>query len=76
MTAPAHLFRVEKGAPSAEELAAVTAVLLARTQEAPGPAAPGPAAPVSRSVAGWRRPERARGFDGPRTWHSTGFGHH
>ncbi|WP_435973396.1 acyl-CoA carboxylase subunit epsilon [Streptomyces sp. Qhu_M48] len=71
MTAPAHLFRVEKGAPSAEELAAVTAVLLARTQDAPVPAAP-----VSRSVAGWRRPERARGFDGPRTWHSTGFGHH
>ncbi|WP_370531926.1 acyl-CoA carboxylase subunit epsilon, partial [Streptomyces venezuelae] len=33
-----RLFRVEKGAPSAEELAAVTAVLLARTQEAPAPA--------------------------------------
>ncbi|MEU4076441.1 acyl-CoA carboxylase subunit epsilon [Streptomyces venezuelae] len=65
-----RLFRVEKGAPSAEELAAVTAVLLARTQETQAPA------PAARPVAGWRRLERARGFDGPRTWHSTGHGPH
>ncbi|MGW8765604.1 acyl-CoA carboxylase subunit epsilon [Streptomyces sp. NPDC055815] len=61
--APGHLVRVEKGAPSPEELAAVTAVLLARTQERPAATAP-------RSVAGWRRLERAGGFEGPRTWHS------
>ncbi|WP_369147314.1 acyl-CoA carboxylase subunit epsilon [Streptomyces sp. R44] len=64
MTAPAHLVRVEKGAPSPEELAAVTAVLLARAQE------PATAAAAPRAVAGWRRLERTGGFDGPRTWHS------
>ncbi|MER5312857.1 acyl-CoA carboxylase subunit epsilon [Streptomyces sp. NPDC002773] len=62
--------RVEKGAPSPEELAAVTAVLLARTQ------APATAAPVSRPVAGWRRLERVGGFQGPRTWQSTGPNRH
>ncbi|MCX4783743.1 acyl-CoA carboxylase subunit epsilon [Streptomyces sp. NBC_01264] len=59
------LVRVEKGSASPEEVAALTAVLLARA------AAPGPAAePVHprRPAAGWRRPERVGGFDGPRTW--------
>lgn len=64
--ASGHLIRVVKGRPDAEELAALTAVVLARAaaQEGQygGTAGGGPA------IAGWRRPERLRGFLGPRTW--------
>lgn len=62
------LLRVLKGSPTPEELAALTALLLARTTApdddtgAEGPEGPGPAA------AGWRRPERRSGFPDPRTW--------
>ncbi|MFF9852785.1 acyl-CoA carboxylase epsilon subunit [Streptomyces litmocidini] len=68
MTTPAlpHLFRVEKGAVNPEELAALSAVLLARVTHAR--AVPDDAPGRRRDVAGWRRPERASGFDGPRTW--------
>jgi hypothetical protein len=60
------VIQVEKGNPSPEELAAVTAVLLAR-------AAVGTAqdhASYERTQAGprWRRPERTPRSPGPRSW--------
>ncbi|MFD5144256.1 acyl-CoA carboxylase subunit epsilon [Streptomyces sp. NPDC058401] len=58
------LVRVEKGSASPEEVAALTAVLLARAAEP----APGDHGPLRRTAARWRRPERGGGFDGPRTW--------
>ncbi|MFE6777437.1 acyl-CoA carboxylase subunit epsilon [Streptomyces sp. NPDC057702] len=57
--------RVERGHADAEELAAVTAVLLARaaaTQHHATPPAP------RRSTAGWRRLERTPGFRAPHSW--------
>ncbi|MFI6289217.1 acyl-CoA carboxylase subunit epsilon [Streptomyces sp. NPDC051018] len=58
----ASLLRVEKGHCEPEELAAITAVLLAR-------AAAVPAEPVQgRSTAGWRRLERQRGFQPSHSW--------
>ncbi|MFI8105127.1 acyl-CoA carboxylase subunit epsilon [Streptomyces sp. NPDC086023] len=57
------LLRVEKGHAEPEELAAITAILLARaaaTPEAPAGAA--------RSTAGWRRLERTPGFRAPHSW--------
>ncbi|MFD8548120.1 acyl-CoA carboxylase epsilon subunit [Streptomyces sp. NPDC059649] len=63
---PAHRtapIRVEKGQASEEELAALTAVLLARA--AHRPAAPaGPRATAAR----WRRLERQTGFHGATSW--------
>ncbi|GHG55784.1 acyl-CoA carboxylase subunit epsilon [Streptomyces griseocarneus] len=59
------LVRVEKGLADAEELAAVTAVLLARaagrdnTAQVPRP---------RRTTAGWRRLERTPGFRAPHSW--------
>ncbi|MER6013797.1 acyl-CoA carboxylase subunit epsilon [Streptomyces bluensis] len=55
--------RVEKGHAEPEEVAAITAVLLAR-------AAAQPAAPVHRGrlKAGWRRLEREPGFRAPHSW--------
>ncbi|MCP9944475.1 acyl-CoA carboxylase subunit epsilon [Streptomyces somaliensis] len=66
MTTPladASLLRVEKGHAAPEELAALTAVLLAR-------AGARPAAPAhrARSAAGWRRLERQSGFRAPHSW--------
>ncbi|GGT48912.1 acyl-CoA carboxylase subunit epsilon [Streptomyces purpureus] len=65
MTTPAseHLLRVEKGHADPEELAAITAVLLAR-------AAAQPDAPAHRrrSTAGWRRLERQNGFRSAHSW--------
>jgi hypothetical protein len=58
-------FRVERGHASAEELAAVIAVLLARTA---GEAEP-PATVVTVPAARWRRSERAHLFNAPRVWH-------
>ncbi|MFF1598365.1 acyl-CoA carboxylase subunit epsilon [Streptomyces mirabilis] len=60
------LFRIERGCPSPEELAALTAVLMAVTAS-PG-VAPDDTARKHQVVALWRRPERVTGFDGPRTW--------
>ncbi|MFC9858793.1 MULTISPECIES: acyl-CoA carboxylase epsilon subunit [unclassified Streptomyces] len=68
--APPHeVLRVEKGAPNAEELAALTAVLLARAEAARG-GGPAGAAHTTRPGGGarWRRPERALPFADPRTW--------
>lgn len=60
------VLRVVKGSPTPEELAAVTALLLARTAasgDETGAEGPGPA------TAGWRRHERRPAFLDPRTWH-------
>lgn len=56
--------RVEKGHAEPEEVAAITAILLAR-------AAAQPAAPTHRvrqNRAGWRRLEREPGFRAPHSW--------
>ncbi|MEV6736970.1 acyl-CoA carboxylase subunit epsilon [Streptomyces sp. NPDC001848] len=59
--------RVEKGHAEPEEVAAITAVLLARA------AAQTPATTAShrgRAKAGWRRLEREPGFRAPHSWHA------
>lgn len=58
------LLRIEKGSPSEAELAALTAVLLARA---------GASGTAVRSVCvwrrpSWRRPERLPVFVNPRAW--------
>ncbi|MBV9026857.1 MAG: acyl-CoA carboxylase subunit epsilon [Streptomycetaceae bacterium] len=57
--------RVERGTAGPEELAAITAILLAR-------AAVGERSATSctqrRSLAGWRRLERQSGFRAPHSW--------
>lgn len=65
------LFRIERGGAMAEELAALTAVLLARWQEVAGATA-GDRAPGSRrrAVAAWCRPHRAHRSPAPRSWRS------
>jgi hypothetical protein len=63
------LVRVVKGSLAAEELAALTAVLLARAAARPG---------TGRSVKGgdakaqarWQRPERRPDYRSPVSWHS------
>lgn len=59
-----HFLRVEKGHAEPEELAAITALLLARAASTPE------AAPVhrGRTRAGWRRLERTPGFRAPHSW--------
>ncbi|MFD9357454.1 acyl-CoA carboxylase subunit epsilon [Streptomyces sp. NPDC060031] len=57
------LLRVEKGNAAPEELAAITAILLARAAAAPEDAGTHP-----RSQAGWRRLERTPGFRAPHSW--------
>ncbi|WP_411101721.1 acyl-CoA carboxylase subunit epsilon [Streptomyces sp. cmx-4-9] len=57
------LLRVEKGNAAPEELAAITAILLARAAATPGTAVRAP-----RSQAGWRRLERTPGFRAPHSW--------
>jgi hypothetical protein len=54
------LVRVEKGHAAPEEVAAITALLLARAAAAP--------ARPARSTAGWRRLERTPGFRAPHSW--------
>ncbi|MFJ3925910.1 acyl-CoA carboxylase subunit epsilon [Streptomyces sp. NPDC090022] len=58
------LLRVEKGNAEPEELAAITAILLARAASTPEV----PAARGARSTAGWRRLERTPGFRAPHSW--------
>ncbi|MDH6219369.1 acyl-CoA carboxylase subunit epsilon [Streptomyces pseudovenezuelae] len=58
--------RVEKGHAEPEEVAAITAVLLARA--AAQPADPADSAPP-KPKAGWRRLEREGGFRAPHSWH-------
>ncbi|THA24327.1 acyl-CoA carboxylase subunit epsilon [Streptomyces sp. RKND-216] len=70
-TAGTRLVRVEKGHASDEELAAVTALLLARATAAPLRAAAGHSAAAARGAAGkagWRRLERTPGFRAPHSW--------
>ncbi|ALO11244.1 hypothetical protein AQF52_5650 [Streptomyces venezuelae] len=62
MTTPANLLRVEKGHADPEELAAITAVLLARASAQPAEMHDG------RSTAGWRRLERQSGFRPSHSW--------
>ncbi|RLU96709.1 hypothetical protein CTZ27_17045 [Streptomyces griseocarneus] len=59
------LVRVEKGTADAEEVAAVTAVLLARAAAAGTDAAP---PRPRRTTAAWRRLERTPGFRAPHSW--------
>lgn len=63
VTSSESVLRVEKGHAAPEELAAITAVLLAR-------AAARPATPArrARDTAGWRRLERTPGFRAPHSW--------
>lgn len=61
------LVRVEKGSASDEELAAVTALLLARAVHRQ-PGHPGRPAGPRRSTAGWRRLERTPAFRAPHSW--------
>ncbi|MCX2967461.1 acyl-CoA carboxylase epsilon subunit [Streptomyces sp. TRM70308] len=65
-TEAVNLVRVERGRASDEELAAVTALLLARAASGPG-AAPEATAP-RRTPARWRRLERTPGFRAPHSW--------
>ncbi|MFD9301224.1 acyl-CoA carboxylase subunit epsilon [Streptomyces sp. NPDC060048] len=57
------LLRVEKGNAEPEELAAITAILLARAASAPEDTTA-----AVRSQAGWRRLERTPGFRAPHSW--------
>ncbi|CAL9593318.1 hypothetical protein SUDANB176_05277 [Streptomyces sp. enrichment culture] len=57
--------RVEKGHAEPEEVAAITAILLARAAARPATAAP---AHRGRAKAGWRRLEREGGFRAPHSW--------
>ncbi|MFR9800421.1 acyl-CoA carboxylase epsilon subunit [Streptomyces sp. MS06] len=58
--------RVEKGHAEAEEVAALTAILLARA--AARSAADTAPAHRGRQRAGWRRLERESGFRAPHSW--------
>ncbi|MEV6114250.1 acyl-CoA carboxylase subunit epsilon [Streptomyces sp. NPDC052109] len=58
--------RVEKGHAEPEEVAAITAVLLARAAARTEPA---PQTHRGRPKAGWRRLEREGGFRAPHSWH-------
>ncbi|MCT9111506.1 acyl-CoA carboxylase subunit epsilon [Streptomyces mirabilis] len=57
--------RVEKGHAEPEEVAAITAILLARAVAQPD------TTPThrGRAKAGWRRLEREPGFRAPHSWH-------
>ncbi|MFI5966004.1 acyl-CoA carboxylase subunit epsilon [Streptomyces asoensis] len=57
--------RVEKGHAEPEEVAAITAVLLARAAAQPSPTE----TRHRRPKAGWRRLEREGGFRAPHSWH-------
>ncbi|WP_329413948.1 acyl-CoA carboxylase subunit epsilon [Streptomyces sp. NBC_00704] len=56
--------RVEKGHAEPEEVAAITAILLARAAARPSE----PTAHRIRPRAGWRRLEREGGFRAPHSW--------
>lgn len=57
--------RVEKGHAEPEEVAALTAILLARAAARPADAG---TAHRGRARAGWRRLEREPGFRAPHSW--------
>ncbi|AWT45689.1 MULTISPECIES: acyl-CoA carboxylase subunit epsilon [Streptomyces] len=56
--------RVEKGHAEPEEVAALTAILLARAASRPTDTTPS----HRRPRAGWRRLEREGGFRAPHSW--------
>ncbi|WP_369211450.1 acyl-CoA carboxylase subunit epsilon [Streptomyces flavofungini] len=56
--------RVEKGHAEPEEVAAITAILLARAAAQPMETTPR----RGRDKAGWRRLERTPGFRAPHSW--------
>ncbi|MET7383262.1 acyl-CoA carboxylase epsilon subunit [Streptomyces sp. NPDC005526] len=58
--------RVEKGHAEPEEVAAITALLLARAAARPAETT---SAHRRRPKAGWRRLERENGFRAPHSWH-------
>ncbi|MCE0446718.1 acyl-CoA carboxylase subunit epsilon [Streptomyces tricolor] len=58
--------RVEKGHAEPEEVAAITAILMARAAAQPTPSAQ---PHRGRAKAGWRRLEREGGFRAPHSWH-------
>ena len=65
MSTPADtVVRVERGHADPEELAALTAILLARAAAGETGTPAGPA----RSTARWRRLERTPGFRAPHSW--------
>ncbi|MFI1221962.1 MULTISPECIES: acyl-CoA carboxylase subunit epsilon [unclassified Streptomyces] len=63
LTSAESVLRVEKGHADPEELAAITAVLMARAAAQPPAAVFG-----GRDTAGWRRLERTPGFRAPHSW--------
>ncbi|MHA6760238.1 acyl-CoA carboxylase epsilon subunit [Streptacidiphilus sp. PAMC 29251] len=65
-TAPDTLVRVVKGTLADEELAALTAVLLARAAIQPAKGKGGDA----KAQARWQRPERRPDYRSPVSWHS------
>lgn len=62
-----YLVRVERGRASEEEVAALTAVLLARAAGA-GSGGRGRGGGHHASSARWRRLERTQGFRAPHSW--------
>ena len=67
VTAADPLVRVVKGSLADEELAALTAVLLARAATRLGGSAKGGDA---KAQARWQRPERRPDYRSPVSWHS------
>lgn len=70
MNLPETLIRIESGAPDDDELAALTAVLLARVAAPAHDTDPGAGASTGQNVVRWRRPERMPGPRTPRSWQS------
>ncbi|MGP3968521.1 acyl-CoA carboxylase subunit epsilon [Streptomyces sp. 6N223] len=68
MSTEPRLVRVEKGQASDEELAAITALLMARAAAHPADASDGRVAVRDRSPAAWRRLERLRAYRAPNSW--------
>ena len=64
------LVRVVKGTLADEELAALTAVLLARAAAEAKPAKGHGYAPHNQTLARWQRLERRPGYSSPVSWHS------
>jgi hypothetical protein len=68
MSTEPRLVRVEKGEASDEELAAITALLMARAASRPAETPDGGVAARDRSPAAWRRLERLRAYRAPHSW--------
>jgi len=70
VTAADPLVRVVKGSLAAEELAALTAVLLARAAAQPGTGGSSVKGGDGKAQARWQRPERRPDYRSPVSWHS------